>query len=126
LLDFYRVVVYDEGTQTPLFKMDIFKALRDLYDEKKRLDVAISILEARMKAARRGSVAKPATGRRGRKSMSAAEREEVSKRMTLYWAARRAQIRPSSQTRPSEDSPQSSSEAPSLSQDQKASSTAAS
>jgi hypothetical protein len=120
LLDFYRVVVYDEGTQTPFFKMDIFKALRDLYDEKKRLDVAISILEARMKAARRGSVAKPATGRRGRKSMSAAEREEVSKRMTLYWAARRAQ------TRPSEDSPQSSSEAPSLAQDQKASSTAAS
>jgi len=126
LLDFYRVLVYDEGTQTSFFKMDIFKALRDLYDEKKRLDVAISILEARLKSARGGSVAKPATGRRGRKSMSAAEREEVSRRMTLYWAARRTQTRPSSQTRPSEDSPQSSAEAPSLAQDQKASSTAAS
>jgi hypothetical protein len=74
--------------------MDIVKALRELYNEKKRLDVAISSLEARVKAARGGSRAKPAAGRRGRKSMSAAEREEVSKRMTLYWEARRAQDQP--------------------------------
>jgi hypothetical protein len=71
--------------------MDIVKALRDLYTEKKRLDAAIAILEARIKAGQTGSNLKPAKGRRGRKSMSAAERLEVSKRMTLYWEARRAQ-----------------------------------
>jgi hypothetical protein len=74
--------------------MDIVKVLRELYDEKKRLDAAISSLEARLKASRTNSGAKPAKGRRGRKGMSAAERLEVSKRMTLYWQARRAQVRP--------------------------------
>jgi hypothetical protein len=74
--------------------MDIVKALRELYHEKKRLDAAIAVLEARLKAFRKGSAEKPAKGRRGRKSMSAEERLEVSKRMTLYWAARRAQLRP--------------------------------
>jgi hypothetical protein len=75
--------------------MDIGKALRELYNEKKRLDAAIAALEARLRAGKTGSVAK--TGkRRGRKSMSAAERLEVSRRMTLYWQARRAQ--PSPQT----------------------------
>jgi hypothetical protein len=72
--------------------MDIVKALRELYNEKKRLDASIASLEARIKASRAGSPAKPAK-RRGRKSMSAAERLEVSKRMTLYWDARRAQLR---------------------------------
>jgi hypothetical protein len=99
--------------------MDILKALRDLYNEKKRLDVAISSLEARVKAVRKGSTTKPSQGRRGRKSMSAAERQEVSKRMTLYWEARRAQARPS------EVSPQSPSDAPSTSEEQQASSTSA-
>jgi hypothetical protein len=75
--------------------MDIVKALRELYDEKKRLDAAISSLEARLKAARTNSAAKPEKGRRGRKSMNAAERLEVSKRMTLYWESRRAQVRTS-------------------------------
>jgi hypothetical protein len=74
--------------------MDIVKALRELYGEKKRLDAAIAALEARIKAARTGSAAAPAKGRRGRKSMSAEERLEVSRRMTLYWEARRAQSRP--------------------------------
>jgi hypothetical protein len=71
--------------------MDIVKALRELHDEKKRLDAAIASLEARSKAARTGSVIKPAKGRRGRQNMSAAERLEVSKRMKLYWEARRTQ-----------------------------------
>jgi hypothetical protein len=70
--------------------MDIVKALRELYREKKRLDTAIASLEARLKTARPAtSGAKPRKGRRGRKSMGAAERLEVSKRMTLYWEARR-------------------------------------
>jgi hypothetical protein len=78
--------------------MDIVKALRDLYTEKKRLDAAIASLEARIKSAKSGGT-KPGKGaksvagqrRRGRKDMSAAERLEVSRRMTLYWEARRAQ-----------------------------------
>jgi hypothetical protein len=74
--------------------MDIVKALRELHNEKKRLDAAISALEARLKAANNGSRTKPSKGRRGRKGMSAAERLEVSRRMTLYWEARRAQLRP--------------------------------
>ncbi len=72
--------------------MDIVKALRELYNEKKRLDATIAALEARIKGANTGSAAKAAKRRRGRKSMSAAERLEVSKRMTLYWEARRAQL----------------------------------
>lgn len=99
--------------------MDILKALRDLYNEKKRLDVAISSLEARLKATRRVSTSKPARGRRGRKSMSEAERLEVSERMTLYWEARRAQASPS------EVSPQSTTENPSPGEDQQASTTSA-
>ncbi len=73
--------------------MDIVKALRELYHEKKRLDAAIAALEARKKAARTGPLTKPGRGRRGRKSMSAEERLEVSRRMTLYWEARRAKLR---------------------------------
>lgn len=74
--------------------MDVIKALRELYSEKKRLDTAIAALEARLRAAQSESALKPGAGRRGRKSMSAAERQEVSKRMTLYWEARRAQENP--------------------------------
>jgi hypothetical protein len=99
--------------------MDILKALRDLYNEKKRLDVAISSLEARLKATGKVPRTKPARGRRGRKSMSAAERLEVSKRMTLYWEARRAQ------TSASEVSPQSTTGNPSPSESQQASTTSA-
>ncbi len=81
-----------EGPRKQIFKMDIVKALRELYNEKKRLDVTIAALEARVKAASRGPAAKASKQRRGRKSMSAAERLEVSKRMTSYWEARRAQL----------------------------------
>jgi hypothetical protein len=95
--------------------MDIVKALRELYNEKKRLDASIASLEARIKASRAGSTAKPAK-RRGRKSMSAAERLEVSKRMTLYWNARRAQVSPAP----------APSQAPPQSEDQQANSTSAS
>ncbi len=69
--------------------MDLYKAIRSLYEEKKRLDRLIQSLE-RIQA--RGVVApaeKPRS-RRGRRSMSAEERREVSARMKRYWAARRA------------------------------------
>jgi len=74
--------------------MDIIKALRELHAERKRLNAIIASLEAQSAVARkRGGRTKAAPGRRGRKSMSAAERLAVSKRMTLYWEARRAQLR---------------------------------
>jgi|ERR1700689_4295775 hypothetical protein len=64
--------------------MDVNKALRELHEEKRRLDITIAALEARLDSGSR------TRGRRGRKSMSAAERLEVSRRMSKYWEARRA------------------------------------
>jgi hypothetical protein len=73
--------------------MDIIKALRELHAERKRLNTVIASLEAQVDAARKQGAVRKGAGRRGRKSMSAAERLRVSKRMTLYWEARRAQLR---------------------------------
>ncbi|HTW66104.1 MAG TPA: hypothetical protein VME17_15875 [Bryobacteraceae bacterium] len=53
----------------------------------------IASLEAHIAAARKQGAVKKVPRRRGRKSMSAAERLAVSKRMTLYWETRRAQLR---------------------------------
>jgi hypothetical protein len=65
--------------------MDLNKALRELYEEKVRLDRAIARAESRLAA-----LSKPQQrSKRGRKSMSPEERLQVSARMTAYWAARR-------------------------------------
>lgn len=64
--------------------MDVNKALRELHEEKRRLDLTIAALEARLGNGTRTH------RRRGRKSMSAEERQEVSRRMSKYWEARRA------------------------------------
>lgn len=72
--------------------MDIIKVLRELHAERKRLDSVIASLEAQLNSRRKNNTAGKTPGRRGRKSMSAAERLKVSKRMTLYWEARRAQL----------------------------------
>ena len=69
--------------------MDVDKALRELYAEKKRLDRAITALEKSLKVFAGKS---PGT-RRGRKGMGPEERLKVSQRMSAYWAARRAQKR---------------------------------
>ncbi len=72
--------------------MDTSKMIQDLLEEKRRLDRVIAFLET-------VDVLKPDTKQderprsRGRKSMSAAERQEVSERMTKYWATRREQRR---------------------------------
>lgn len=63
--------------------MDVNKALRELHEEKRRLDATIAALEARLGNGSR------AHRRRGRKSMSREERLEVSRRMSRYWEARR-------------------------------------
>jgi len=66
--------------------MDVNKTLQQLYEERRRLDMAIAGLEARQR-----TLAKIATTpRRGRKSMSEEERRAVSLRMAKYWEARKA------------------------------------
>ena len=66
--------------------MDVDKTLKDLYEERRRLNMAIARLEARQRV-----LAKiPSPGRRGRKAMSEEERRAVSLRMAKYWEARKA------------------------------------
>jgi len=71
--------------------MDLYKALQDLYAEKDRLERAIASLEELQRMGSALPDSEKDRGRRGRKSMSAEERLEVSKRMRKYWAGRRKQ-----------------------------------
>ena len=69
--------------------MDLYKAIQSLYAEKEKLERVIASLEELQRTAAATATA-PKTGkRRGRKSMNAREREEVSERMKKYWAGRR-------------------------------------
>ena len=70
--------------------MDLDKAIRALYEEKRRLDALIASLE---ETARHGDLTphRPAQKRRGRKGMSPEERLIVSERMKKYWADRKRQ-----------------------------------
>ncbi len=70
--------------------MDFYSAIRELLEEKKRLDRLISTLEAMENGTIEASDL-TAVRRRGRKAMSEEERREVSERMKRYWAARRNQ-----------------------------------
>jgi len=70
--------------------MDLEKSIRELREEKKRIDKAIAVLEAILSKESETGAIKP-TKKRGRKGMSEAEREEVSRRMKLYWRKRRQQ-----------------------------------
>lgn len=70
--------------------MDLYKAIRSLYEEKKRLDRLIQSLEKIQARAAAAELEKPRS-RRGRRGMSADERKQVSERMKRYWAGRRAQ-----------------------------------
>ena len=70
--------------------MDLYKAIQDLYAEKEKLERVIASLEELQRSAGDLQVL-PKTGkRRGRKSMGAKERREVSERMKKYWESRRA------------------------------------
>lgn len=64
--------------------MDLYKAIRELQEEKRRIDRLIELLEEHA-----GSPQE--VRRRGRKAMSEEERAEVSQRMRAYWARRRQQ-----------------------------------
>ncbi len=69
--------------------MDLYKAIQELYAEKEKLERVIASLEELQRTAA-GVPAIPKPGkRRGRKSMTAKERREVSERMKKYWASRR-------------------------------------
>ena len=75
--------------------VDLYKAISELFEEKKRLDRMIAALEATLAKNKTASKAKAgrqrAGKRRGRKSMSAEERKQVSERMARYWASKRAE-----------------------------------
>jgi hypothetical protein len=68
--------------------MDIHRIIRDLNEERENLNRIIESLELVAKTGR--GYSKP-PGRRGRKFMDTAARQEVSERMKKYWAARRAE-----------------------------------
>jgi hypothetical protein len=69
--------------------MDLYKAIQDLYAEKEKLERVIASLEELQRTAGAVPVLPQRASRRGRKSMNAKERQEVSERMKKYWANRR-------------------------------------
>jgi hypothetical protein len=76
------------GASFPTASMDYEKLISGLHAERDRLERVIASLEEWRNSLCAGS---PVTApkRRGRKSMPAAERLEVSQRMKKYWASRR-------------------------------------
>jgi hypothetical protein len=67
--------------------MDLYRAIRDLREEKKRLDALIAHLEGSQQPARRG-----------RKGMNRGERRAASERMKEYWARRKAENQAGAET----------------------------
>ena len=68
--------------------IDLRKVLKDLYTQRERLEHVITSLEALQQDSAVGLPPQKKTNR-GRKSMGADERREVSERMRKYWMARR-------------------------------------
>ena len=66
--------------------MHLSEIIRILQVEKARVEDSIAALEALDST---HTSRRPAVGRRGRKSMGAEERKEVSERMKRYWEGRR-------------------------------------
>ena len=69
--------------------MDLPKLIQAFYEQKGKLESAIASLEELQRTAGTIGKLRPAGNRRGRKSMPADERAEVSVRMKRYWAAQR-------------------------------------
>jgi hypothetical protein len=67
--------------------MDLRETIQALYTQKEKLERVIASLEE-LQLTPQAAVPLPGK-RRGRKSMPAEERAEVSERMKKYWAARR-------------------------------------
>jgi len=68
--------------------MDLFKAIAELQVEKEKLDRVIASMEE-LQHSKSGQSAPGGRSPRGRKSMGAQERLDVSARMKRYWASRR-------------------------------------
>lgn len=69
--------------------MDLSRLIQDLNAEKEKLERVIASLEELQRFAGLSVPPAPASGeRRGRKSMSPEERQQVSDRMKRYWADR--------------------------------------
>jgi hypothetical protein len=73
--------------------VNINKTIRELVEEKKRLDRVIGTLEE-MQRMGPVEVATLAQKKRGRKSMDGQARQQVSERMKRYWQSRRKQESP--------------------------------
>jgi hypothetical protein len=69
--------------------MDLYKAIQELYAEKERLERVIASLEELQRTTVQLPELPSAAKRRGRKSMSEAERKVVSQRMKEYWSSRK-------------------------------------
>jgi len=68
--------------------MDIYRIIRELVEERNRISKIIASLDEIVPEGRK-STSKAKGSRRGRKSMDASARQEVSERMKRYWASRR-------------------------------------
>ena len=73
--------------------VNINKTIRELIEEKKRLDRVIGTLEE-MQRNGRVEVLPLSPKKRGRKSMDEQARQQVSERMKRYWETRRRQDNP--------------------------------
>ncbi|MCX6590686.1 MAG: hypothetical protein NTZ56_04095 [Acidobacteria bacterium] len=69
--------------------MDLYKTIRELLDERNRIDSLINRLESMQHQTIAAQARKGPPKRRGRKQMSESERKEVSERMRKYWETRR-------------------------------------
>lgn len=76
--------------------MDLYRVIGFLIEERNRIDQIIRALEGRSRGqftgiGRKANEQMQPRSRRGRKSMDAAARQEVSERMKRYWAMRRGE-----------------------------------
>ena len=71
--------------------MDLYKTIKDLYQQKKHLDLVIASLEELEKTS--GGAGQEPQKRRGRPKMDTEARREVSERMKRYWAKRRKETK---------------------------------
>jgi hypothetical protein len=69
--------------------VDLYRTIRTLHEERKRLEKLIESLES-LQSSENGLGGPKPLGRRGRKGMNADERRKVSERMKKYWEKRRA------------------------------------
>jgi hypothetical protein len=83
-----RMIVGPDGQPN---LMDLEAALRQLYEERERIERVIASLSVLIPRGRGSSGSAAFAGKRqGRRSMGQRERQEVSKRMKKYWARRRS------------------------------------